>query len=174
VGFVLDPRFRLLLDQIQFEAEPLPVADHPDLTLHVLDLRVGEIPQWASRITGIGAEKTQRCLDSLTPADMRTLLTYCANPHKAGDPPAIGGYQLTCEEWRQLLMAKLDELARVTGREETAELIRASYLRWNGETRLAMADRFHLSRATFHRHLARAVDEFTAFVSAGSQAELPD
>ncbi|NMP24771.1 hypothetical protein [Sulfobacillus harzensis] len=164
LGMVLDPRFKLLLEKLGWTAYPFPLISESDLLLYSLDLRFEHIPRWAARMTRVTLVDPLTALKSVTVANMRGLLSAYHDTGRFQRLAEAMGLTLPPEQLRGLLLQALQAFAKKPHGTAAAALIRQSYLDPAPATRLALADQWNVSRATFHRHLSRAVAEFAHFI----------
>lgn len=164
LGMVLSPTFKLLLEKLGFVPYPFPLVSHADLLCYSLDLRYEHIPRWAARMTGVAISDTGTGLKWVTRDGMRRVLTAFGDFRRFENLSEVKETGLPPHQLHGLLQLALDRFASHAVWQQSAMIIRQSYGEPRPKTRVALADQLSMSRATFHRHLARAVDEFTRFV----------
>lgn len=168
LGLVMDERFKLLLERLGFVPHPFPTQEIPGLVLVVLDLRLENIPSWAARLTDTPLwSDGQQELRDLPFRDCRRLLRCYHDNARLGQLLRETGLSLSADQLREMLTKALGDFAQKPGAARWAELIRQSYLELDssGKTREGIANSLHVSRATYHRHLQSACEEFFRFLS---------
>ncbi len=164
LGMVLDERFKMLLEKLGWVAYPFPLISKSELLLYSLDLRFEHIPRWAARMTGVSLSDPLTALKALAVADLRQLLTTYHDTDRLQRWVEAQRLAIPPEQLRGILRQAVQAFAEQPNRADAAVLIRRSYLEPHLPTRVALADQFNVSRATFHRRLSRAVTEFAHFL----------
>lgn len=164
IGLVVDEQFKVLLEKLGFVPSPFPVVSKPDLVLYSLDLRFEEIPRWAARLMGVSLHEEWNVLHGTTSAALQRMLNAYRTPDRFSRLPEVQRLGLPPAQLRRALLTALEAFASHSERIQWAHLIRSTYMDRNRETRLATAARLHMSRATLHRHLVQARDEFLRFI----------
>ncbi len=164
LGMVLDERFGILLKKLGWMAYPFPLISKSNLLLYSLDLRFEHIPRWAARMSGVSLPDPLTALKSMTMVDLRQFLSCYHDTIRLQRLVEAQHLTISPKQLRGLLRQAVQAFAEQPHWSEAAALIRRSYLDPHPATRVALADQFNVSRATFHRRLSRAVTEFAHFL----------